>query len=158
VTDELARNIHAAYVNTQMPLEKGNNIALVTWEKLDEVMKDANRWQADHLSIKLRAIGCDGNDLSPLDTAENNPEFFELLSEMEHRRWMAERLMDGWRYGPERNNAKKIHHLIVPYEQLSDVEKNKDKDMIKNIRNLVKSDGWKKQKEFLQNTSFSKYE
>lgn len=156
VTDELARTIHSSYVNTQMPLEKGNNTALVTWNKLDEVMKDANRAQADHLSVKLRAIGCDSYDLSHLDKAENNPMFFELLSEMEHRRWMAERLMDGWRYGPERNNAKKIHHLIVPYEQLPEAEKNKDKDMIKNIRNLVLSAGWKKQQDFLQSTSFSK--
>jgi len=150
VTDELARTIHSAYVNTQMPF--------VTWKELNEDMKDANRWQADHLSIKLRAIGCDGDDLSPLDKAERNPEVFERLSEMEHRRWMAERLMDGWRYGTERDNSRKIHNLIVPYEQLSDAEKNKDKDMVQNIRNLVKSEGWKKQKEFLQSTSFSRYE
>ncbi len=58
-------------------------------------MKDANRWAADHLSVKLRAIGFDGQDLSVFDKVANDTEFLEKLSEMEHRRWMAERLMDG---------------------------------------------------------------
>ena len=63
---------------------------------------------------------------------------------------MAERLMDGWRYGPKRDNRKKIHNLLIPYELLSDEEKNKDKDMIQNIKNLVASSGWKNQLKFIE--------
>jgi voltage-gated potassium channel Kch len=140
--------LDAAYP-THYPQKKRDNISLVLWEELNEVMKDANRWPADHLSVKLRAIGCDGHDLTPLDKIANNPEFFEMLSEMEHRRWMAERLMDGWRYGQIRNNKKKIHPLLVPYERLSESEKQKDKDMLVNIRNLLASPGWKKQRQFI---------
>ncbi len=143
-----ASTLEAAYPMLY-PDGKRKNKFLLLWKELDEVMKDANRWSADHLSVKLRAIGCDGVDMSPLDQAVNNPAIFENLSEMEHRRWMAERLMDGWRYGPKRDNARKIHHLLVPYDQLSESEKNKDKDMIQNIRNLVAGPGWRKQREFL---------
>jgi len=143
-----ALSLEAAYPMLY-PEGKRMNKSLVLWEELDEVMKDANRWSADHLSVKLRTIGCDAEDLSPLDQAVNDPTIFEKLSEMEHRRWMAERHMDGWRYGPKRDDARKIHPLLVPYEQLPESEKNKDKDMIQNIRNLVASPGWRKQREFV---------
>jgi voltage-gated potassium channel Kch len=132
------------------PAKKRENTALVAWGNLNEVMKDANRWSADHLSVKLRAIGFDGQGISDAGKAATDPEFIERLSEMEHRRWMAERLMDGWRYGPKRDNTKKIHRLLVPYEQLSVEEKNKDKDMIDNIKNLVASSGWKEQLKYVQ--------
>ena len=141
--------LDAAYP-TLYPQNKRDNISLVLWEELNEVMKDANRWPADHLAVKLRAIGCDGQDLTPLANIAHNHDFFETLSEMEHRRWMAERLMDGWRYGQIRNNKKKIHPMIIPYEQLSESEKQKDKDMLENIRNLLASSGWQKQRQFLE--------
>ena len=115
-------------------------------------MKDANRWSADHLSVKLRSIGFDGRDLSIFDKVANDPEFFEKLSEMEHRRWMAERLMDGWSYGPQRDSRKKIHDLLIPYGQLAVEEKNKDKDMIRNIKNLVTGTGWKEHLNFFKNS------
>jgi len=134
------------------PAKKRENTALVAWEGLNEVMKDANRWSADHLSVKLRSIGFDGQDLSIFDKVAGDPELFEKLSEMEHRRWMAERLMDGWSYGPKRDNRKKIHDLLIPYGELADEEKDKDKDMIQNIKNLVTSAGWKAQRNFFQNS------
>ena len=137
---------------TLYPTKKRGNTALVPWEGLNEVMKDANRWSADHLSVKLRSIGFDGQDLSIFDKVANDPEFFEKLSEMEHRRWMAERLMDGWSYGPKRDNRKKIHDLLIPYVQLAVEEKDKDKDMIQNIKNLVTSAGWKEQRNFFKNS------
>jgi voltage-gated potassium channel Kch len=134
------------------PAQKRENAALVAWEGLNEVMKDANRWAADHLSVKLRSIGFDVQDLLVFDKVAGDPEFLEKLSEMEHRRWMAERLMDGWIYGPKRDNRKKIHDLLIPYGQLSVEEKDKDKDMIQNIKNLVTSAGWKEQRNFFKNS------
>lgn len=134
------------------PAKKRENTALVAWEGLNEFMKDANRWSADHLSVKLRSIGFDGQNLSVFDKVANDPEFLEKLSEMEHRRWMAERLMGGWSYGPKRDNRKKIHDLLVPYGQLAVKEKDKDKDMIQNIKNLVTSAGWRQQRNFFQNS------
>ena len=134
------------------PAKKRENTALAAWEDLNEIMKDANRWSADHLSVKLRSIGFDGRDLSIFDKVANDPEFFEKLSEMEHRRWMAERLMDGWSYGPKRDSRKKIHDLLIPYGQLAVEEKNKDKDMIRNIKSMVTGTGWKEHLNFFKNS------
>ena len=43
----------------------------------------------------------------------------ELLAEVEHDRWSTERLLDGWIYRSERNNAKRHHPDIQPFANLS---------------------------------------
>lgn len=44
-----------------------------------------------------------------------------LLAEMEHDRWNADRLRNGWAYAPgEKNIDKKTSPYIVPWEDLSE--------------------------------------
>ena len=42
----------------------------------------------------------------------------ELLARNAHENWAQQRLRDGWRYGPSRDDARKEHPCLVPYEQL----------------------------------------
>lgn len=44
----------------------------------------------------------------------------------QHDQWMDQKRRDGWRYGPEKNEAAKTHPLLVPYAELPDYEKRKD--------------------------------
>jgi hypothetical protein len=44
----------------------------------------------------------------------------------EHDRWMAERLRDGWVFGPVKDASAKTHPLLIPYAQLSDAQRRKD--------------------------------
>jgi hypothetical protein len=44
----------------------------------------------------------------------------------EHGRWMAEKIAGGWTYGPVRDDARRLHPSIVPFEQLSPGEQLKD--------------------------------
>jgi len=53
----------------------------------------------------------------------------ETLAMMEHRRWVIEKLVNGWVAG-DRNNDMKRHNCLVLWEQLSDEEKSKDFDAI----------------------------
>lgn len=43
-----------------------------------------------------------------------------------HDNWMAQKLADGWTYGPEKNPELKQHPCMVPFEQLSTEQKAKD--------------------------------
>lgn len=43
-----------------------------------------------------------------------------------HDSWMQEKIDNGWVYGPERDNDKKIHPCIVPFDELPTDQQLKD--------------------------------
>ena len=45
---------------------------------------------------------------------------------------MKDRIRHGWTYAPVRDNLRKLNPLLVPWDQLSEVEKEKDRDTIRN--------------------------
>ena len=51
----------------------------------------------------------------------------EALAKNTHEVWAAGRLADGWSYGPVRNDAEKKHPCLIPYEELSEEEKDYDR-------------------------------
>lgn len=51
----------------------------------------------------------------------------EELARNTHENWAKQRMAEGWRYGPRRDDAKKEHPSLVPYEQLSESEKDYDR-------------------------------
>jgi hypothetical protein len=69
----------------------------------------------------------------PIATARVHlsPEILELterLAKNAHDIWGRQRLADGWKYGPRRDDAAKEHPCLVPYEQLPDSEKQYDRN------------------------------
>ncbi len=54
-------------------------------------------------------------------------ELTELLAKNAHENWARQRISDGWRYGPRRDDAKKEHPSLIPYEQLPEDEKEYDR-------------------------------
>ena len=43
-----------------------------------------------------------------------------------HDQWVEQKRKAGWRYGKVKNGVKKTHPMIVPYGDLSEIEKRKD--------------------------------
>ncbi len=69
---------------------------------------------------------------NPIDTSsmELSAEILELsekLAENVHEVWAAGRIADGWQYGEVRDDERKLHPCIVPYSELSEVEKDYDR-------------------------------
>ena len=56
-----------------------------------------------------------------------------FLAKVEHDRWMKEKIDDGWVYAPVRDNRKKHHNCLVPWEELSPAEQTKDIDAVNKI-------------------------
>jgi hypothetical protein len=50
----------------------------------------------------------------------------ETLARNNHDVWARERLRDGWRYGAARNDERKEHPSLIPYEALTESEKKYD--------------------------------
>jgi hypothetical protein len=71
-------------------------------------------------------------DPRPIDTTrvELSTEIRELtekLAENAHDNWARQRMAEGWKYGPRRNDQAKEHPCIVPYADLPDSEKEYDR-------------------------------
>lgn len=68
----------------------------------------------------------------PIDTSSVvlAPEILALTERLAcntHETWARRRLADGWIYGPQRDNAKRQHPCLVPYEALPESEKEYDR-------------------------------
>ncbi|MBU0944831.1 MAG: Ryanodine receptor Ryr [Proteobacteria bacterium] len=50
----------------------------------------------------------------------------EAIARVNHDQWAAERIAQGWRYGRQRDDSGKLHPGLVPYEHLTDGEKQID--------------------------------
>jgi hypothetical protein len=71
----------------------------------------------------------------PIDTAQ-----FELDEELEHLvlqllenthdNWATQRMKEGWSYGPRRDDELKQHPDLVPFEELSEDEKQYDRLLV----------------------------
>ncbi|HLZ85210.1 MAG TPA: RyR domain-containing protein [Caulobacteraceae bacterium] len=107
------------------------------WEQLPEDLRASNRRVVSHIPAKLATLGFDleswlalPDDQRPWppplapgaalfrDAAERT-----RLAVLEHERWMADRRLNGWRLGERRDNARKIHTDLVPFEDLSQAVK-----------------------------------
>ena len=71
----------------------------------------------------------------------------EELARNTHDVWAAHRLAEGWRYGPCRNERRKEHPGLVPYERLPDSEKEYDRQTALETLKLILTLGYSIHKE-----------
>ena len=132
VGNRLALTIHNGHVEEaiRQPGRDRAEPSLRDWDELDDDIKDSNLQQADHIDIKLRAIGC---ERAPQEDARAEftdlEQHVETLAEMEHSRWNAERWLAGWQLGPKSDGPKRSPYL-VSWKDLKDLSK--DDDAIRN--------------------------
>ena len=51
----------------------------------------------------------------------------EAMAKNVHEVWAQNRIKEGWTYGPVRDDLKKQHPCLVPYDELPDSEKEYDR-------------------------------
>ena len=71
----------------------------------------------------------------------------EQISKNTHEIWAKTRIQDGWTYGNERNDILKTHPCLVPYENLSEEEKEYDRNTSIGTLKLILKLGFKISKE-----------
>jgi hypothetical protein len=141
--DAMARFIHEHYLENEGREGRlsARDLAHQAWEHLNDLYKDSNRQQADHIAIKLRAIGV---KIVP-GTGKKTPEGFEfsrdemkLLAQMEHRRWMAERIIEGWQYAPGPKDPQlKTSPYLCDWDDLDEAARDKDRESIRHIPEIL---------------------
>lgn len=66
-------------------------------------------------------------DTSKITLSDELLELTELLAKNTHDVWAQQRASQGWTYGTNRDDAEKKHPGLIPYEELSEVEKDYDR-------------------------------
>lgn len=139
--EPLARAVHAHYED--LAVQGKTRERALTWSETPGEFRESNRQFAEHFHIKLATLGWQlshGQDsaATPLPQVDEATE--RVLAEMEHNRWVAERLMSGWSYGPppaspaekDAHAAMRHHHDLVPWEHLGE-DRNIDRALLNAI-------------------------
>jgi hypothetical protein len=71
----------------------------------------------------------------------------ELLAKNTHENWAIERKKEGWKYGHKRDDRKKEHPCLVPYENLPESEKEHDRIVVKELLKTIILLGFRIEKE-----------
>lgn len=78
-------------------------------------------------------------DLSDVQLPEELNPLLEAMAENVHEVWAAIRMSQGWKYGPARDDAKREHPMLVPYDQLSEEEKAYDRNTsVETLKLIIK--------------------
>ena len=101
---------------------------MADYDSLDEFYKEGHRSQIRYLGQRLESFQMDVG-MRPIlpGAADTVPELYgpvlEQLSELEHERWVRDKLKQGWRYGPAMDPDLKLSPEMVPYADLGPVTK-----------------------------------
>jgi len=152
MAEQAAREFHEAYVETRQAdgagTCDGRDESARPWPQLDQTYRLANKRAVDHLAIKLLSVGyhVSGYPLHATQQVGASLDEVEAMAELEHRSWEIDRILDGWRAGPVRDNRARINEAIgVPYSKLDETlgapVRAFDRDQIKSAARLLARPG-----------------
>jgi hypothetical protein len=120
MNEVLARSFHTGYLSGIQVTEPDSG-ETSAWEDLPEPLRESNRRAAAHVARTLDAAGyvlapfTDAGDVLPAFT----PAEVETMARLEHERWHAERLEQGYTLG-ERDAGRKTNPALVPWNELDE--------------------------------------
>ncbi len=81
-------------------------------------------------------------DISDVVLSEELKNLTELLAKNVHDIWAENRIAQGWTYGEKRDDEKKQHPCLVPYEDLPEEEKLYDRETAMKTIKMIKKLGF----------------
>jgi hypothetical protein len=146
--EDLARRAHDEYLKSQKRPRLTKDPSQSNWDELPDSLKASNRSQIDHLEEKLRAVHLRIRRVEPGERArianftdDQYRERVELMAEMEHGRWNAERVFGGWTLGEKDVEAKRSPYLL-PWCELPPQVQEWDRDAIRAIPGMLAALGY----------------
>ncbi len=144
--DAVARALHEGYLRAHEAMRKEGVVpssaerSLVPWDQLPLTYRQANRRVADHVVAKLLSAGCFaprrgfGKLRAPPEfDLLDEPQMLDRLSRLEHEAWMIDRRLEGWRSGSPRDDARRIHDCLIPYDDLPEATRELDRAQVREL-------------------------
>jgi hypothetical protein len=77
-------------------------------------------------------------DTSKVELSKELQSLTEQLAQNVHEVWSAGRIAEGWQWGEQRDDARKLHPCLVPFDQLPESEKEYDRNTaIQTIKTIL---------------------
>ena len=76
-------------------------------------------------------------EISDIELPSELLELSEVIAKNVHEVWSQNRINEGWSYGETRNDELKQTPCLVPYEELSEIEKDYDRNTAMNTLKLI---------------------
>ena len=142
--EQMAREIHNDYIASQKKL--GAPIYVEEdFDKLESSSRYSNLRQAMNIDKKLRMLGYamvsfsfEGEEVKEIPS-----DIIEKYAVLEHDDWMNGKLRFGWKYSQKRNDAEHLHDCLLPWAELPENQRDKDRDSARNIIKLANLAGMK---------------
>lgn len=119
------------------------NSAIKPYQQLAEDEKEQNRGNVRDIPNKLTIVGY---VMMPARSNERPFEFpgpdLDLLAKTEHDRWMQAKIGAGWSYASKTNKANKQHEALLPWDQLPEGQKEKDRFLVRDIPRILAKAGY----------------
>jgi hypothetical protein len=142
----MAKARHEDYCAKEMArgVTRDSNPSLAPWENLPESLRQSNRAFALAVGDVLEHMHA---SLAPLHGPPSDIHLtidqLETLATREHDRWMTALIDDAWTYAPAPKDANlRTHPLLVPWNELDEVEREKDRDAIRAIPRMLARVGY----------------
>jgi len=131
--EALARRAHEAYMSR--PGTSPSEEASRPWDELDELYRNQNLDQIRRQEKWLRQhslLIVEDADARETPTSAEMDQLIETYGFGEHARWMELLDVEGWTLGP-RDDERKTHPSLVPWSDLTDADKEKDRAPLREL-------------------------
>ncbi|MHA2231103.1 MAG: RyR domain-containing protein, partial [Candidatus Hodarchaeales archaeon] len=143
IREKIAKAIHEEYRKNQNKRLLEEEPSMAGWNKLIETLKQSNRSQADQIFGKLQEFNYSVRQVRgrKISLRRFTKREIEIMAEIEHARWNVERLLNGWKWSPEKDVEKKLTPYLVSWEQLPEDIKELDRQAVRAIPKLLSQVG-----------------
>ncbi|MBF0524783.1 MAG: AAA family ATPase [Deltaproteobacteria bacterium] len=146
--DKLAPEVHEFY--RRLAKKKGWKFKYdIPYEELPPEIKANNVAAALRIPWILELAGLflvpeeQGSDTTDDDVSQVLESLIDVLAEEEHDLWMEYNRLQGWRQGEPRKDADRIHDCLIPYRDLKEADREKDRNSVRAFPEIVPKAGFK---------------
>ena len=146
VREKMGESFHREYVKNSTSRLPEN---MKPWPKLKPTYRRANLEQASYAVEILQTAGFVVSKAIDVPTvfSDFTSKEVEQMAEMEHGRWNIDRLRDAWRFGKVRDNERKLHDCLVPWDQLPEDIKQYDRQAVMAFPRILAEAGMRVERE-----------
>lgn len=135
--EKAAKAVHRSYLASTRPEDASHQ----PWEELQSQFKESNRSHVLFIEENLGVCRYGIQGAAKPKKAVFSEEEIEIMAEMEHGRFVLERLTEGWRFGPVKDPDLKISPSLVSWEALDETYREIDRELVRRYPEILNSVG-----------------